>query len=157
MKWTWIHDKKYALRPITKFINQSRHSNDGYTIKCHSRILLKTRCATWKQPWIKWRITHKNVQNLLSRGLNGTKGEQPNYVQTFDKKQLEKKKKNHTHTSTSTISKLVKTSIPKRRYESTWFYDVNARKYHEITLIWWVKVVGIKVMAKLKFDRVWNR
>ena len=146
---TW---QKYPLRPITRFVNQSCHSNDGYTIKCHSRILLKTWCATWKQARIKWRITHKNVQNLHSHGLNGTKGEQPHYVQTFDKKQLKKKKKN-----TSTILKLVKTSIHKPRYESTWFYYVYERKYHEITLIWWMKDVGIKVMVKLKFERVWKR
>ena len=63
----------------------------------------------------------------------------------------------HTHTHTSTISKLVNTKIHKPRYESTWFYNVNARKYHEITLIWWVKDVGIKVMVKLKFERVWKR
>ena len=149
MKWTWIHDKKYALRPITRFINQSHHSNDGYTIKCHSRILLKDWCATWKQPWIKWRINHKNVQNLHSHGLNGTKGEKLHYVQTFDKKKL---KYIYIY-----ISKLVTTPIHKPRFESKWFYDVNARKYHEITLIWWVKDVGIKVMVKLKFDRVWNR
>ena len=137
---TW---QKYPLRPITRFVNQSCHSNDGYTIKCHSRILLKTWCATWKQARIKWRITHKNVQNLHSHGLN---------VQTFDKKQLK-----NTHTHTHTISKLVETSIHKPRYESTWFYYVNARKYQEITLIWWVKDVGIKVMVKLKFKRVWKR
>ena len=34
----------------------------------------------------------KNVQNLHSHGLSGTKVEQPHYVQTFDKKQLKKKK-----------------------------------------------------------------
>ena len=156
MKWTWIQDKKYALRPITRFINQSHHLNDGYTMKCHSRILLQTWCETWKQPRIKWRIRHKNVQNLHSQGLNGTKGQKRHHVQTFDKKKLKKKKKKKTSTSTSTISKLVNTKIHKPRYESIWFYYVNARKYHEITLIWWVKDVGIKVMVKLKFERVWK-
>ena len=149
---TW---PKYPLRPITRFINQSRHSNDGYTIKCHSRFLLKTWCATWKQPGIKWRITHKNIQNLHSHGLSGTKVNNPIMYKHLTK--INWKTHTHTHTHTSTISKLVETSIHKPRYESTWFYYVNARKYQEITLIWWVKDVGIKVMVKLKFERVWKR
>ena len=82
--------------------------------------------------------TTKMSQNLHSHGLNGTKGEKLHYVQTFDKKIFKKKKKD-----SRTISKLVKTPIHKTRFESKWFYDVNARKYHEITLIWWVKDVGI--------------
>ena len=146
---TW---QNYPLRSISRFINQSRHSNDGYTMKCHSRILLKTWCATWKQPRIKWRIRHKNVQNLHSQGLNSTKGQKPyKYLTKTNWKHT------HTHTHTSTISKLVNTKIHKPRYESTWFYYVNARKYNEITLIWWVKDVGSKVMVKLKFERVWKR
>ena len=49
---------------------------------------------------------------------------------TYTEKLKEEKKK-----TLSSISKLVKTLIANPRYESTLFFDENARKDHESTLI----------------------
>ena len=51
---------------------------------------------------------------------------------TYTEKLKEGKKKKKT---LSSISKLVKTLIANPRYESTLFFDENARKDHESTLI----------------------
>ena len=73
----------------------------------------------------------KIYTHIASMAPRGTNPIMYKHLTCTEKLKEEKKKKK----TLSSISKLVKTLIANLRYESTLFFDENARKDHESTLI----------------------
>ena len=71
------------------------------------------------------------IASMAPRGTNPIMYKHLTYTEKLKEGKKKKKKKK----TLSSISKLVKTLIANPRYESTLFFDENARKDHESTLI----------------------